>query len=48
MNRRRTVSLIVVFHTTAIIGGPSDNNQVGAAWIFAAEAVPPRRRGVRH
>jgi archaellum component FlaG (FlaF/FlaG flagellin family) len=32
---------------TAIIGGPSDNNQVGAAWIFAAEAVPPRRRGVR-
>jgi hypothetical protein len=33
---------------TAIIGGPSDNNRVGAAWIFDASANPARRRGVRH
>jgi hypothetical protein len=33
---------------TVIVGGPNANGQVGAAWIFAADAVPPRRRGVRH
>jgi hypothetical protein len=32
--------------TTAILGGPLDNNQAGAAWIFTAP--PQRRRASRH
>jgi len=31
---------------TAIVGGPSVYD--GAAWVFDASAVPPRRRGVNH
>ena len=30
----------------AIVGGPTGG--VGAAWIFDASDIPPRRRGVRH
>jgi hypothetical protein len=32
---------------TAIVGGP-DAGLTGAAWIFDASDIPPRRRGVRH
>jgi hypothetical protein len=35
---------------TAIIGGTDDNNNAGAAWVFAtaAETVVPRRHAARH
>jgi hypothetical protein len=34
---------------TAIVGGPADNNSVGAVWIFAVdESVVPRRRAIKH
>ncbi|HSY47318.1 MAG TPA: hypothetical protein VLC46_00765 [Thermoanaerobaculia bacterium] len=32
---------------TAIVGGPGAGG-TGAAWIFDASDIPPRRRGVRH
>ncbi|HXH41117.1 MAG TPA: hypothetical protein VNN08_20995 [Thermoanaerobaculia bacterium] len=31
--------------STALVGGPVDNGQAGAVWVFAA--VPPRRRAIR-
>src|SRR6185369_9559039 len=31
--------------TTALVGGPEDNNGMGAAWVFAAPANGPSLRG---